>query len=278
MIGFDSAWTAGKQGAIVGALRSEDGLYHELGPPQAASFEEATKIIRGWQSDEKPTRTIVMLDQPTVVRNSFGQRPVENLVSSVVGRLGGGVQPSSTKRAAMFGASAPIHAFLKAFGGAANPAAPVVGTYVLETYPVLSLVELGWTNPDGEGEARLPKYNPQRKTFKTADAQFVRDNILRVLPQPGFDRTRHWLRQVEEPATSRRMNERKADQDGIDACLCLLVGVRVANRQKCLLVGSADTGYMVVQNENRLRSELVERREEAGWDESNVSVRVMTFG
>jgi hypothetical protein len=35
--------------------------------------------------------------------------------------------------------------FLKKFGGPANPMAPVAGTMVIETYPVLAMIALGWT-------------------------------------------------------------------------------------------------------------------------------------
>jgi hypothetical protein len=45
-------------------------------------------------------------------------------------------------------AEAPVWEFLKRFGGAANALGPVAGTLVIETYPVLAMVALNWTQPD----------------------------------------------------------------------------------------------------------------------------------
>jgi hypothetical protein len=47
---------------------------------------------------------------------------------------------------------------------------------VIETYPVLTMIALGWTIPDSDGRltGRLPKYNPGRKkTFSIKDWQHV---------------------------------------------------------------------------------------------------------
>jgi len=45
VIGFDSAWSGNNSGAIVGALRKDDGSYMRLGDPRKANFDEATKNI-----------------------------------------------------------------------------------------------------------------------------------------------------------------------------------------------------------------------------------------
>jgi hypothetical protein len=44
-------------------------------------------------------------------------------------------------------------------------------TPVLETYPVLAMIAVGWTLPDSQrATGRLPKYNPERrKTSAVAD-------------------------------------------------------------------------------------------------------------
>jgi hypothetical protein len=49
LVGFDSAWTPGNSGALVGLVRSRDGQLCELGPPEIADFRAAEKIIAGWQ-------------------------------------------------------------------------------------------------------------------------------------------------------------------------------------------------------------------------------------
>jgi predicted RNase H-like nuclease len=66
VVGFDSAWAAGNAGAIVGAVRDDDGSLRGLGRPTVADFAEASKRIVGWQTREAPAATVAMIDQPTV--------------------------------------------------------------------------------------------------------------------------------------------------------------------------------------------------------------------
>ncbi len=121
LVGFDSAWTQSRRGAIVGLVRTDDGLCRELGLPALVNFTEAETVISEWQRRELAAATIIMIDQPIIVTNAWGQRPVENVVSSPVGLRYGGVQPASTKRRQMFGPKAPVMHFLEKFGGAADP-------------------------------------------------------------------------------------------------------------------------------------------------------------
>jgi predicted RNase H-like nuclease len=109
-----------------------------------------------------PDSTLILLDQPTIVCNPQGQRPVEGIVSSAVSARLGGMQPASISRAEMFGLNAPVWPFLRRFGGPANPLSPAGATLVFETYPVLLLIALAWMLPDSRMRGRLPKYNPQR--------------------------------------------------------------------------------------------------------------------
>ena len=68
----------------------------------------------------EPKATIVMLDQPTIVPNAIGQRPVENIVDPIVSLPYGGMEPTSSSRREMFGPAAPVWQFLDRFGGAAD--------------------------------------------------------------------------------------------------------------------------------------------------------------
>lgn len=72
LVGFDSAWTPTHSGGLAGVLRAEDGTLQELGPPGVANFEEAEVRIRKWRDEHKPSSTLVLLDQPTIVKNPFG--------------------------------------------------------------------------------------------------------------------------------------------------------------------------------------------------------------
>ena len=134
-----------------------------LGSPQIVNYCEAEGTILKWQAEQKTVATIVLLDQPTIVKNAAGQRPVENIVGSPVSLRHGGMQPASTARKEMFGKDAPVWRFLMRFGGPANPLQPLAGTTVFETSPVLAIIALGWTLPDSRPAGRLPKYNPERK-------------------------------------------------------------------------------------------------------------------
>jgi predicted RNase H-like nuclease len=91
LVGFDSAWTPNNSGALVGVLRVADGGFHELGMPMVANYTYAERVVRDWQLEWKPTATVQLLDQPTIVKNVTGQRPVENIVCGAVSRRYGGI-------------------------------------------------------------------------------------------------------------------------------------------------------------------------------------------
>jgi predicted RNase H-like nuclease len=251
LIGFDSAWTATKCGAIVGALSSSDGVVRALGPPQTADYNEAADVILKWQVALRPTSTIVLLDQPTIVGNASGQRPVENIVGSPVSSRYGGMQPANTNRKEMFGRDAPVWSFLEQFGGAADPldALPVE---VFATYPVLAMIALGWTLPDSRASGRLAKYNPERKkTFSLSDWRYVCGKLSDQFKERGLKEVFQWLETAR-----RNPSPRKSDQDSVDSCFCLLVALYLVERRDCLMVGNRQTGYIIVPDSAELRTEL----------------------
>jgi hypothetical protein len=135
LVGFDSAWTRTKIGAIVGAVSHDDGRITELGPPRPAQFEDAAGIIRGWQTAHSASSTLVLLDQPTIVVNDVGQRPVEHVVCPCISRRRGGMQPANRGRTHMFGPAAPVWEFLAGFGGAADPFDDAQSTRVWKLTP-----------------------------------------------------------------------------------------------------------------------------------------------
>ena len=112
LVGFDSAWTPTNSGAIAGVLRRDDGTFQDFGPPQCVDYPGAEAVILGWQAQTAPNETIVLLDQPTIVRNAGGQRPVENIVGASVSLRHGGMQPANTGKTEMFGPQAPMWPFL----------------------------------------------------------------------------------------------------------------------------------------------------------------------
>lgn len=260
LVGFDSAWTPTKRGALVGLVRADDGTFKELDIPRGVNYSEAESKILGWQDQEQPATTIVLLDQPTIVENATGQRPVENLVASPVSRRYGGVQPANTARGEMFGSGAPVRHFLQRFGGPASPLEPVAGTRVLETYPVLTMIALGWTLPDTRPTGRLPKYNPERRrTFSLFDWEFVCQQTSCELAARGLQQVVGWLDVI-----AKKPSPRKEDQDCLDACLCLLVALYLDEGRECLMVGDMSTGYILVPSSESLRKELEARCEQTG--------------
>lgn len=255
LVGFDSAWTAGKSGAVVGVLRAEDGSLLELGSPRRVNYREAEHTILDWQAQLNPEVTIVLLDQPTIVKNSAGQRPVENLVASPVSRRYGGMQPANTARTEMFGRGAPVWPFLSRFGGPANPLGPWTATWVIETYPVLAMIALGWMLPDSRPSGRLPKYNPdRRKTFSISDWRYVCQLASSVLRERGLTEGVAWLE-----CAVQNYAPRKGDQDSLDAYVCLIAGLSLVEGRRCLMVGNLDTGYIVVPYDESLFQELEAR-------------------
>jgi len=260
LVGFDSAWTPTNSGALIGVLRADDGTFNELGPPQVVNYRQAELKILDWQSQINPGATMVLLDQPTIVNNVSGQRPVENLVGSPVSRRYGGMQPANTSKNQMFGNAAPVWTFLNRFGGPADLCEPVKGTWVIETYPVLTLIALGWVLPDSRPTGRLPKYNPaHKKRFSSSDWQHVCRLASSAFEERDLKEVAVWLNslaQINAP--------RKRDQDGIDACLCLLTALCLVETRECLMVGDLYTGYIVVPYEESLFKELEARCEQTG--------------
>ncbi len=264
LVGFDSAWTPNNSGALVGVLRAEDGTLQEFGSPKVADFRRAEDIILGWQDQQSPTATLVLLDQPTIVNNAAGQRPVENLVASTVSLRYGGVQPANTGKEEMFGKRAPVWRFLTRFGGPADPLEPTTGTQVFETYPVLAMIALGWTLADSRPAGRLPNYNPERnKTFSKSDWRHVCLQASSAFRERGLRELVSWL------DNAARVNApRKSDQDGLDACICLLVALYLAELRECLMVGNLNTGYIVVPYGEDLYVDLTARCEKTGREQS----------
>ncbi len=253
VVGFDSAWTAHNSGAIVGALALGDGQLTDLGTPEIADFCQATLLIRKWREEHKVQNTLILLDQPTIVANATGRRPVERIVSSAVSRRRGGMQPANTSRSDMFGDDAPVWPFLEEFGGPGDPLAPLAEKQVFETYPVLALIAMGWTLPDQRLLGRLPKYNPARPTYSDFDWCHVCKQTSTALRELGLTGMAHWVDSVTKG------RPHKSDQDRLDACLCLLVALRLMTGGEGLVVGDCQTGYIVVPFEQGLQEEL-ERR------------------
>lgn len=264
LVGFDSAWTRENRGVIIAVFRENDGTLRELERPRVTNFTEASDKISEWQNETIPGATMVLIDQPAIVTNTAGQRPVENIVASPVGLRYGGMQPANTSRSEMFGKEAPIWQFLEKFGGASDPFSPMANEQVFETYPVLSLIALDWLLPDKRITGRLPKYNPERKTtFSIDDWRLICNRLSEEIAARQMSNLDAWISEVKA-----KHSPRKRDQDGLDACICLIVALYLAESKDCIMVGNTDTGYIVVPHGDCLRRELEERCKKTNRDPS----------
>jgi predicted RNase H-like nuclease len=134
------------------------------------------------------------------------------------------MQPANTSKEQMFGTEAPVWSFLNRFGGPTDPLALIGDTWVFETYPVLAIIALLWTLPDSHAAGRLPKYNPERKkTFSILDWQHVCGLALNAFRERGLIEVVQWIDDAAQTPWPR-----KSDQDSLDACLCLLVALFLA--------------------------------------------------
>lgn len=260
-VGFDSAWTDNPKapGAIC-ALVLRAGRPAAFHPPRLASFAEALAFMKELRTLNG--MTLVALDQPTIVPNATSLRPVERAAASLVSWLGGGVQPSNRGRKGMFCDDSPIWSFLSSLAAREAPEearTATSGLYVMEVFPALALPSL---EPDFFGRLAAPRYNPgRRKTFKHTDWQRVAAAATQQFHAFGFAEPAAWCRQVEQLP-----QPKKADQDRLDAMICLLIGLhwRLRDRDQSLLLGSLEAGYIVVPASDQVRARLEEAAKRAG--------------
>jgi predicted RNase H-like nuclease len=242
-IGFDSAWTDNPKapGAIC-AIAIKDRQPLRFYAPQFMSFNQALTFIKSVSADDGIT--LIALDQPTVVPNSTGMRPVDRVAASLAGWLGGGVQPANRGRLGMFSSSSPIWCFLNALGATfkdpEQARLATKGLYLMEVFPALALPSL---DSGFFGRLAGPKYNPdRRKTFRKDDWARVAEAAAQGFHALGCEEMAAWCRdagRIDQP--------QKADQDKIDSVLCVLIALRwrLSPRDESLLIGDPDTGYMV---------------------------------
>lgn len=239
IVGFDSAWGDRVPGAAAWATLA-DGRFEALGPPRTVHFDGAAQIVA--ERRINADYVLVAMDQPSLVPNEKGMRPVERVAASLVSGLGGGVQPANRRKAPLFGAAAPVWRFLDRLGARQNP--PIArtatdGLHLIEVFPALALPALC---PGIRERKRAAFYNPaNQQSFSLSDWRLVVDAVRSHADELGFDALSDWAaRQAVNHAPS------KSDQDCLDAAICLLVALqwRRLPRHRMMLVGDR-RGYMV---------------------------------
>jgi predicted RNase H-like nuclease len=252
-IGFDSSWTdnAKAPGAIcaVGIEGSRTVSWH---PPRRAGFKDALAFIRDVRSPDGVT--LIALDQPTLVPNSESMRRVERAAASVVSWLGGGVQAAHSGELGMFCPNSPIWPFLKAVSAIEDPESArtaTEGTFLMEVFPALALPSLDETFAMRMG---APKYNPaNRRQYKRADWSRVTRAVATEADELGCPELAVWYHEAREMTIPR-----KADQDKMDAGVCLAIALRWRLRpwKASIFIGDLVTGYMVTPASAAMRERL----------------------
>lgn len=259
-VGFDSAWTDNpKAPGALAAVRLAPGEAPVFCPPQLVNFSQALTAIR--KIEATATFTVVALDQPTIVTNANGMRPVERVAASLISWMGGGVQPSNRGRKGMFCDASPIWPFLQMLGASEDPVAArhaAAGLHLVEVFPALALASL-----DAAFFARAgsPKYNPaRRRTFRQND--WVRVASVAAAHFGAFDLLgpANWCKDIGALPTPR-----KSDQDKLDSMICLLVALLWRLRPAMtMMLGSLADGYMVTPISPAVRARVAERAAKLG--------------
>jgi predicted RNase H-like nuclease len=253
VVGFDSAWTdnAKAPGAVC-AIRCDHRRQLSSSDPQLASFDQAFDFITAERS--RCDVCIVALDQPTIVPNLGGMRPVDKVAASLISWLGGGVQPANRSRKGMFDDDAPIWRFkqhLSASDDAEAARTADQGLFLIEVFPALALPTLEVAYFD---RLVAPRYNPaNRRRFRMPDWIGVTTMVHRHAFTLGLDSLAAWSTNA-----SNISNPEKSDQDKLDAAICALIGVlwRSKDRSETIMVGNAEIGYMIAPASTDVRARL----------------------
>lgn len=242
LIGFDSAWADNPKapGALCIARFAKRTLV-DWTEPTLVNFAQAEAMIRRELADDR--FCLIALDQPTIVPNDTGCRPVERVAGSLISRLGGGVQPASQKKAEFFGPDAPVSRFVRSLRP--NEAPPTVadtanGLHMIEVFPALSLPALV---PAILERKKAAKYNPAlRNKFSLDDWKLVTSSVVAWAEHFELSPLQRW---AEQQAADHRPT--KASQDKLDSALCLLFGMllRRGGPLASAMIGDLATGYMV---------------------------------
>ncbi len=208
---------------------------------------------------------LVALDQPTLVPNEKGMRPVEKVASSLICKLRGGVQPAYRSKSALFGPNAPVWKFLNRIDARKNPTVARgarSGLHLIEVFPALALPAL---EPRIMSRGHAARYNPD-KTFSLCDWKLVANAVARHAEELGVPQLSQWARAA---AGYDRVD--KTLQDQLDAAICLIIALRWcrAPSNRVAVIGDGQHGYMVtpVSTETRKILQSAAKKQEVPFND-----------
>lgn len=256
VIGFDSAWTdqVRAPGAIALIRVHADGT-RSFVPPRLVRFAGALEAIAAEAAVS--ARRFVALDQPTIVPNLTGARPVDRVAMSLMSSLGSATQPANRSRRNMFGDGAPIWNFKANLAGSDDAVlarSAGVGLFVAEVYPALALPNLAAIFCSRAG---LPRYNPERrKTFRLEDWHRVLAVVESTARTLGLTDVADWCRRHAGDDPARRPG--KGEQDLLDAVICALIGYiwLYEPAERSMMIGDLVQGYMITPAAGEARERL----------------------
>ena len=246
-VGFDSAWAEHNNGAISYVVL-EGGKPAEIRIPEVASFADAVEIINRLRKECDDV--LVAIDQPIVVANEIGSRPVDRIAGSLMGTLRSAAQPANRGKADMFGDDAPIWRCIQQInacldfdhakftrGGINRNCDNMI--HLLEVYPALALPALA---PEFMEARWAPRYKPSGKHFNRFDWKMVCATVRRQAISFGLGEVATWAERARELG-----HPNDSDQDNIDAVICLLIALkwRYPRLDEMHVIGNLETGYIV---------------------------------
>jgi predicted RNase H-like nuclease len=251
--------------------------------PRLVGFADAAEIIEDLQRECDDV--LVAIDQPIIVPNDVGRRPVDCIADSVMQHLkSSALRANRTERGEGFnntylhGNEAPIWKFMSRIGpcgysgttdrddkgafvdfqAAQMPTDDRTHrTHVIEVYPALALTAL---NPIFMCRGSTARYDPEnyggRHRFSLHDWKLVCSTVACCADHFDLQEVSKWAKEMEQPWVSPR-RPRKLDQDKIDAALCLLIA-QMWRRQthEVRVIGDVKTGYMVTPTSDATRKIL----------------------
>ena len=281
-VGFDSAWGGNRMGAITWAI-FEDNHFVNSEPPRLVGFADAAQEIE--ELKRNCDDVLIAIDQPIIVPNNFGVRPVDPVAHSLMDSLQSIGQFANRRdggNASMFGDDAPVWLFAGTIGpqgysgrtdngdqrafvdyqAATIPSERAI--HIIEVYPALSLPALQpmFMQHRRNGRRWAARYNPdRRRTFSLDDWRLVCETVGNYADHFHLQTLSDWageIRQLAAPA--------KEHQDKVDAALCLIIALqwrRGRHIDAMCVIGDLDTGYIVTPTSDdtrRILQEAVERR------------------
>jgi predicted RNase H-like nuclease len=244
--GFDSGWGGRADGAFCDLRMDAAHVLELMAHPVAVSWDEACHRVSEYARERDH---LIAIDQPLVVPNATGARPVDvNLARALMRDYSVGAHVANTNNAACFGPAAGIWRFLDTLDERGYDHTPfpfdwhLCGRRYFECYPHLAFIGLFSLN-------RLLAYkthhkNPESwakavelvRSLESADPSIR--NIDDFIP-PDFDYT-------------------KRNEDAIDSIISAYVAAHFWRHgtARNIVLGSLSTGYLVSPVNKALRNAL----------------------